>query len=40
MKIKIPQNTTLIFDSMAIIQLEADHVPAMFDDLIIYIFDI
>ena len=36
--IKIPQNTAQILDGMAIIQLLVDHVPAMFDDLSIYIF--
>ena len=36
--IKIPQNTTLILDGIAIIQQLADHVPATFGDLNIYIF--
>ena len=36
--IKIPQNTALILDGMAIIQLLANHVPAKFGDLNIYIF--
>ena len=38
MKIKIPQNAALILDGMAIIQQLADHVPAMFHDLSVYIF--
>ena len=38
MKIKILQNTALILDIIAIIQQLADHVPAMFGDLSIYIF--
>ena len=38
MKIKIPQNTALILDDMAINQLLADHIPATFGDLSIYIF--
>ena len=38
--IKIPQNTALILDGMAIIQQLGDHVPVVFGDLSIYIFDI
>ena len=35
---KIPQNTTLIFDGITIIQQPAGHVPATFGNLNIYIF--
>ena len=37
MKIKIPQNTALILDSIAIIQQLANYVPAIFGDLSIYV---
>ena len=36
--IKIPQNTALILDGMAIIQQLVDHVSAIFGDLSIHIF--